>query len=78
MQCDNCDENINIINNLIVEAVIHGGDSGGPYCCNGTKLEKIIEQFLIHNKLTSKYEVSFLHVKESGCINSFPQIVLKF
>ena len=35
------------LNDIIFEAVTHGGDSGGPYFSNQEDLEKTINNFLI-------------------------------
>ncbi len=33
-------------NEIIEQAIIHGGDTGGAYCCNEEELLKVISRFL--------------------------------
>lgn len=37
---------INVINGIIIEAVEHGGDSGGPYFSNEKDLVKCLRSFI--------------------------------
>lgn len=75
MEFNNEKKNINFINNIIIQAIIHGGDSGGPYCCNEKKLYNSIKQLIIQNNLEHDYEIAFLRVDGYG--DKFPQIILK-
>lgn len=75
MEFNNEKKNINFINNIIIQAIIHGGDSGGPYCCNEKELYNSIKQLIIQNNLEHDYEIAFLRVDGYG--DKFPQIILK-
>ena len=48
------------INRLINEAVSHGGDSGGAYLQNATKLYEAIQSLLNNLHLNQEYEPIFL------------------
>lgn len=75
MEFNNEKKNINFINNIIIQAIIHGGDSGGPYYCNEKELYNSIKQLIIQNNLEHDYEIAFLRVDGYG--DKFPQIILK-
>lgn len=45
INCENIAKFVEIINELVEESILHGGDPGGPYYCNE---ENVIEQL---NKL---------------------------
>ena len=75
MEFNNEKKNINFINNIIIQAIIHGGDDGGPYCCNKKELYNSIKQLIIQNNLEHDYEIAFLHI--DGYTDKFPQIILK-
>ncbi|MEE3324382.1 MAG: hypothetical protein VZR33_03530 [Methanosphaera sp.] len=75
MEFNNEKKNINFINNIIIQAIIHGGDAGGPYCCNEEELYNSIKQLIIQNNLEHDYEIAFLRIDGYG--DKFPQIVLK-
>jgi len=47
------------INRLINEAVSHGGDSGGAYLQNATKLYKAVQSLLNNLHLNQEYEPIF-------------------
>ena len=68
-------KNIKLINDIIIAAIIHGGDAGGPYCCNEAELYNSIKQLIIQNNLEHDYEIAFLHI--DGYADKFPQIILK-
>lgn len=55
------------LNNLIKEAVIDGGDAGGPYHSNSKKLRQAIENVLINLNLT-EYYVSSVQNQETEWI----------
>lgn len=75
MEFNNKKKNIDLINNIIIQAIIHGGDAGGPYCCNEKKLYNSIKQLIIQNNLEHDYEIAFLRIDGYG--DKFPQIILK-
>ena len=47
---------IELINKIIYEAIIHGGDSGGPYNINFEDLEKSVNNWLKFKNLTDEYK----------------------
>lgn len=49
------DVEISLINKIIYEATIYGGDAGGPYCCNPEDLESSIKEWLLHRGLSDRY-----------------------
>lgn len=67
----NLDETLLIIhiNEIVIEAIIHGGDAGGPYGSNEEGLTKSLDDLIDLLKLSKECEVSV----ESGN----PQIVYK-
>lgn len=48
---------IELINKVIKDAIIHGGDAGGAYCQYGGKLKESIEKWLEYRGLTDRYAV---------------------
>lgn len=51
------DIEIALINKIIYEATIYGGDAGGSYCCNPEDLESAIKEWLLQRCLENKYYV---------------------
>ena len=62
MNNDYLEKEIELINRVITEAVCHGGDPGGAYCCNASELNSAILEWLkmrgIDNKYTTNYEAT--------------------
>lgn len=55
--CQNVEQEIALINQIIEEAIDHGGDCGGPYHSNGDQLKEAIEKWLACKGLDDKYVV---------------------
>lgn len=53
----NAEQEIALINQIIEEAIDHGGDCGGPYNTNGRQLKEAIEKWLVCKGLNDKYVV---------------------
>ena len=51
------DKEIELINEIVVQAVIHGGDSSGPYYTNSNALYKALKKWLVENCLTDEFKV---------------------
>lgn len=68
---------IKIINQIIAESVINGGDAGGSYESNTDYLIKSIEQWLKLKQLTDKYEVRYVEIEIRKIRDSMLQIVEK-
>lgn len=58
---------IDLINNIIRQAVYHGGDAGGAYFSNETKLIKAISQWLSYKGI---YRETFFKTTEKVCEGS--------
>jgi hypothetical protein len=56
----NIEDEINLINDIIDNAVSHGGDGGGSYDSNGYDLESSIRQWLDYKGLSEEYTVAWL------------------
>lgn len=48
---------IDLVNQIIAEAVWHGADAGGAYCQNGSELKNAIEKWLDYKGINDKYIV---------------------
>lgn len=66
------DKEIKLINEIIAQAVIHGGDSGGPYCSNGNNLIKALKDWLSAKELEDQYKIG---IKSYYNIPDIPLIV---
>jgi len=60
------------INEMISQAVVHGGDAGGPYCSND---EKLIESMKSFSKWYGLDSEGFKIIKNTDGSYSFGQIV---
>lgn len=74
------EKEIEIINRIIVEAIVHGSDGGGSYNMNEENLISSIVSWLEFNGIANDYEVKEVEKVQTcwgfyGCI---PQIVKKF
>ena len=70
------EEEIRILNKIIFEAVVHGGDFGGAYCINEDNLMNSIAEWIMHKNLSGKYKVKVVEVVEAGSrYPEMPQIV---
>lgn len=69
------EQEIRILNNIIFQAIIHGGDSGGPYQTNEKALMASINSWLCFKGLTEEYGIA--KVDLDG-YSSIPQIMRKF
>lgn len=59
------EKEIDIINTIIAEAVVHGADAGGSYDQNEKHLMESINTWLEFKGLTKKYFVSRIETKTS-------------
>ena len=50
-------QEIQLMNKIIEQAVIHGGDDGGAYFCNPNGIEKAIKNWLKFKGLDKEYIV---------------------
>lgn len=50
-------ETVKLLNDLISQAVLHGGDSGGPYYVNHEELRRSVNELIDHLNLKG-YKVS--------------------
>lgn len=55
-------EELSLINNIVEQAIYHGGDIGGPYFCNGDGLCEAMEKYLVYKGFDKDTEV-FYHTK---------------
>lgn len=69
----NAEEAIDVINKLIFESIIHGGDSGGPYCLNEENVLDAINEWIVHVHLSDKYTAKTILVYAN--YPAVPQIV---
>lgn len=51
------DKEIELINEIVAQAVIHGGDSGGPYYTNSSVLYKTLRNWLIEECLIDEFKI---------------------
>jgi len=74
----NIEYEIELINNIIKESVIHGGDAGGAYFSNTKKVYSVIQEWLNYHDLSDIYIVNDQKCYDSeGCYDTYPQIVCK-
>ena len=66
-------EEIRIINNIVVQAIIHGGDPGGSYDTNEENLVSALNDLLECKNLFGKYAV-IIDDNVKGCASVTPQI----
>ena len=66
-------EEIRIINNIVVQAIIHGGDPGGSYDTNEENLVSVLNDWLECKNLFGKYVV-IIDDNVKGCASATPQI----
>lgn len=59
---ESVENEINCINQIIIESVIHGADSGGSYDSNENNLIKSLNNWLELKNLKAKYEVKEVEV----------------
>lgn len=57
MHSKETEEFIDMLNELIEEAIVHGGDTGGPYFSNPEGLEEIMKKILEALGLSDVYEI---------------------
>ena len=51
------EKEIELMNEIIVQAIIHGGDSDGPYYTNEIGLYKVIKKWLDERGISSCYKI---------------------
>lgn len=51
------EKEIELMNEIIVQAIIHGGDSGGPYNTNEIRLYKVIKKWFDEKEISSCYKI---------------------
>lgn len=66
-------EEIKIINNIVAQAIIHGGDPGGSYDINEENLVSALNDWLECKNLFSEYMV-IIDNDVKGCAFVTPQI----
>lgn len=73
------DYEIKLINKIIFEAIIHGGDSGGPYFTNEDDLISAINKLLDVECMMDKYEIREVDIEDDwgGTYPNIHQIVKK-
>lgn len=76
---DNGEALVNMLNNLLLDAVTHGGDPGGPYCICFNDVVESSNALLEHLGLTEDYEIIEVdNIEHRGAIYCpMPQIVKK-
>jgi hypothetical protein len=77
----NIEHEIELINNIIEESVIHGGDAGGAYFSNSKKVCSAIQKWLNYHDLSDTYIVKdqkyYDDEGERIYFNTYPQIYKK-
>lgn len=73
------DYEIKLINKIIFEAIVHGGDSGGPYFTNEDDLISAINKLLDVECMMDKYEIREVDIEDDwgGTYPNIHQIVEK-
>lgn len=76
---NNIEYEIELINNIIKESVVHGGDGGGAYFCNTKEVINSINNWLIFHNLTKFYTIEYQKPYETfeGYYSIIPKIVKK-
>lgn len=69
------EKEIEIINNIIKSAIIHGADSGGSYDQNKEGLLEAITIWLEMKKLLNQYTISLVEVQDKTGLLDVYQIV---
>lgn len=71
------EEEINVINEIVKQSVIHGGDAGGAYFSNEEMTVRYLQIWLEKKELSDKYKVITKEksIKGSYIFNTFPKIV---
>jgi hypothetical protein len=60
------EKQIELVNNIIFNAIMHGADPGGSYDCNRDGLLNSIDQWMAHNHITG-YLVKEVDIEYKGC-----------
>jgi hypothetical protein len=71
-------EEIDCINNIIEEAICHGGDSGdkeGAYYSNIEGITEAIRKYLVLKNLVGKYMIGIKEDKSTACFYEFDEMV---
>lgn len=69
-------EEIRIINKIIFEAIVHGGDPGGPYYINEEDLLASMYRWINFRGLSEEYGVGNMSIStDHGVYHYIPQIV---
>lgn len=70
------EEEIRIINEIILEAIVHGGDSGGPYYINDEGLLSVLHKWMSFKGILGEFHVEELSREtDFGIYFNIPQIV---
>lgn len=71
------EEEINVINEIVKQSVIHGGDAGGAYLSNEEMTVRYLQIWLEKKELSDKYKVITEEKSKKGSyiFNTFPKIV---
>lgn len=70
----NIQNEINLINDIVLNAVVHGADSGGSYDSNGDGLENALNAWLKEKNITG-YTIEIVNRTYRRREYSVPQIV---
>lgn len=65
-------QEIDIVNNIIAQAIVHGADCGGSYESNKEGLEKAIFEWLEYRDSSDCYEVVDCYTKIRGLDGIWP------
>lgn len=70
---------INLINQIVAEAVWHGADCGGAYYQNEEALSEALNDWLGYKSLDDEYEIHNIDVRTADRtgLSNIPQIVKK-
>lgn len=62
------DEEVQMLNSLILEAMVHGADSGGSYAQNFDGLTCAMVSIMKYYNLNDRYAISEIDVKRQGAV----------
>lgn len=69
---------IDLINNIIAECILHGGDCGGPYLSNHTHCIDAINRWLKEVDVDNEYTIIDSRLQVRNCtVPDIPQIKRK-
>ena len=56
----NTNDEVMMMNRIVYGAIVHGGDGGGPYCCDTDEVTPWLREWLRTKGLEAEYKVSKL------------------